>query len=128
MFLSYGAGRRGEWIQKELLVNRSLKLCPVGFIEDDPCRMGLTINGLRVLGSSRDLAHLLDAWKISAVIVSSKKIGAERLAPVISPCAKYQIAVLRADFHLDLLSGPKRQETTWMDPAVTYRSIPALVK
>ena len=115
--LIYGAGRRGEWIQKELLVNRSLKLCPVGFIEDDPCRMGLTINGLRVLGSSRDLAHLLDAWKISAVIVSSKKIGAERLAPVIGLCSKYQIAVLRADFHLDLLSGPKRQETTWMGPA-----------
>ena len=90
--------------------------------------MGLTINGLRVLGSSRDLAHLLDAWKISAVIVSSKKIGAERLAPVIGPL--FQISDRRAArrLHLDLLSGPKRQETTWMGSTVTFRSIPALVK
>lgn len=110
--LIYGAGRLGEWILRELLENHTLGLHAVGFIEDDPCRRGVAIHGLRVLGSSRELPRLLDEWKISAVIVSSKKIDAGRLASVISLCSKYQIAVLRGYLQLDRFASARHSEGT----------------
>lgn len=110
--LIYGAGRRGEWILRELIENRTHGLHAVGFIEDDPCRRGVAIHGLQVLGSSRDLARLLDEWKISAVIVSSKKIDVGRLGSVIALCSKYQIAVLRGYLQLDRLAPTKSSDST----------------
>ncbi len=123
--LIYGAGRRGEWISQELIENRGLGMNPIGFIDDDPYLIGSSINRVRILGSSGDVAAILNSWKVSALIISSHKIGAERLALVISLCAKQRIPVLRGEFHLDRLSGGKvsgtRGERYTPEPASTTR-------
>jgi FlaA1/EpsC-like NDP-sugar epimerase len=103
--LIYGAGRRGKSILQELRDNRALGLDPIGFLDDDPDLTGLTINRLRILGSSGDLATVLNSQKVSALIISSHKITLEHLAPVMSICSKQRIPVLRGEFTLDRVSG-----------------------
>ena len=103
--LIYGAGRRGKSILQELRENRALGLRPIGFIDDDPSRIGFTIKRVRVLGSGRDLAVILNSQKVSALIISSYKITGERLLPVMTLCSQKRIPVLRGEFQLDRVSG-----------------------
>src|SRR5215475_10456190 len=44
----YGAGRAGIMLNRELQTNRSFEV--VGFIDDDPLKVGSQINGVRVVG------------------------------------------------------------------------------
>ena len=100
----YGAGRRGEWILRELNENRRLAFQPIGFLDDDARLTGRTINRVRVLGSSHDLASILNSHRVSALIVSSGKIPAERLRYVTTLCSDRQILVLRSQLQLECLS------------------------
>ena len=102
--LIYGAGRRGEWILRELRDNTELGLRPIGFLDDDPHRIGDTIDRVQVLGSVGDLAPILATQPASALIISSKKIDAERVMSAISFCSKHDIQVLRGQFQLNGLS------------------------
>ena len=104
--LIYGAGRRGKSILEELRENRAFGLCPIGSVDDDPSLIGCTIKRVRVLGSSRDLAGILNSQKVSGLIISSYKITGERLLPVMTLCSKKRIPVLRGEFQLDRVSGP----------------------
>ena len=103
--LIYGAGRRGKSILQELRENRALGLRPIGFVDDDPSIIGFTIKRVRVLGSGRDLAVILNSQKVSALIISSYKITGEGLLPVMTLCSKKRIPVLRGEFQLDRVSG-----------------------
>ena len=62
--LIYGAGRRGKSILQESRENRALGLRPVGFVDDDPSLIGFTLKRVRVLGSGRDLAVILNSQKV----------------------------------------------------------------
>ena len=103
--LIYGAGRRGASILQELMENRGLGLRPIGFLDDDRSLIGFMINRVRILGSSHDIASILNSQKVSGLIISSHKITAERLAYVMKLCSKQRIPVLRGEFQLDRVAG-----------------------
>ena len=104
----YGAGRRGQSILRELMENRGLGLYPIGFLDDDPSLIGFMINRVRILGCSHDLPSVLNFHKVSALIISTHKITAERLVPVMILCSKQRVPVLRGEFQLDRLSTVRR--------------------
>src|SRR5690606_35155401 len=57
--LIVGAGDGGRLVLREVTRNPDLGLRPVGFIDDDPAKDGLRIDGVRVLGTTSDLARVL---------------------------------------------------------------------
>ena len=50
--LIYGAGQGGASTLREILSNPLVDLNAVGFIDDDPLRMGKTVNGVSIVGTS----------------------------------------------------------------------------
>lgn len=76
--LIYGAGDGGELLLRELIQNRELGLCPVGFVDDDPQKQGRAIHGVRVLGSLDRLGELAGREKIDEIVVSTGKLAADR--------------------------------------------------
>ena len=56
-----GAGAAGEQIIREMLKNPRSRYYPLGFIDDAPSKAGLVIQGIRVLGSRKDLPALIRA-------------------------------------------------------------------
>lgn len=78
--LIYGAGQGGALAIRELRNNAALAKQPIGFVDDDPARLGMSIHGVPVLGGLEDLATLAARHRIEGVLVSTRKLPAERMA------------------------------------------------
>jgi len=58
--LIVGAGDGGRLVLREILRNPDLGLDPIGFVDDDPTKHRMRIDGVRVLGRTDELARILD--------------------------------------------------------------------
>jgi len=99
--LIYGAGDGGELLLREIRQNDSLGLIPVGFVDDDPHKIGKVIHGVRVIGSSDRLKELLPDLHVEEVVVSSSKVDENRLAAVTELCRQRAVGFRRARFQLE---------------------------
>ncbi|MGI8479513.1 MAG: polysaccharide biosynthesis protein, partial [Gaiellaceae bacterium] len=54
-----GAGDAAQLILREMLKNPSLGYTPIGLVDDDPRKKNLRLHGIRVLGTTSELPHLL---------------------------------------------------------------------
>jgi UDP-GlcNAc:undecaprenyl-phosphate GlcNAc-1-phosphate transferase len=95
--LIYGVGRGGHMVLRELLSNPDLQMNPVGFLDDDPILWGRQVEGYPVLNPGEGLKELLEGSRIAHLIVSTDKLGAERMAEVLAACeeAKVQLLMFR---------------------------------
>jgi FlaA1/EpsC-like NDP-sugar epimerase len=68
--LIVGAGDAGAMVVKELQKNTQLNRVPVGFLDDDPSKQKQQIAGVHIVGTIRDLPHVLDTKKVNEVIIA----------------------------------------------------------
>jgi UDP-GlcNAc:undecaprenyl-phosphate GlcNAc-1-phosphate transferase len=66
----YGAGRGGEILLREILNNKALQIKPIGFIDDDPKKIGKKLYGYPILGSFLDVEKLCKQQAVGGLIVS----------------------------------------------------------
>jgi FlaA1/EpsC-like NDP-sugar epimerase len=66
--LIVGAGDAGDMIVREM--HKSVGYRPVGFVDDDPSKLGRTIHGIKVLGSRADLPRVVQTTRPSEVLVA----------------------------------------------------------
>ena len=93
--LIVGAGDGGRLVLRELLRNAELGLNPVGFVDDDPLKRRLRLDGVRVRGTTRDLPRILDDAEPDEVIIAipSARCGCASCGPAgsgASPSARYR--------------------------------------
>jgi len=99
----YGAGRGGALAARELRQNGELGLTPIGFIDDDPAKRRLQIDGLPVLGTLAELPALLarKVSRIGAVIVSIRDLPREQFDELCRVCEPLHIEVRRMRLTID---------------------------
>jgi FlaA1/EpsC-like NDP-sugar epimerase len=69
--LIVGAGDGGRLVLREILRNPELGLSPVGFVDDDPTKRGMRLEGIRVLGGTQsDLPRILDEAEPDELIIA----------------------------------------------------------
>ncbi len=122
--LIYGAGRGGALAARELFQNSTLGLAPLGFVDDDPRKQRLMIDGLAVLGGLNDLERLLDEPpnRVSAVVVAIADLEPEKFDRVCAICAERGVAVRRMRFALDevrRLASPDKRVVGFPRPTGT---------
>jgi UDP-GlcNAc:undecaprenyl-phosphate GlcNAc-1-phosphate transferase len=103
--LIYGAGVRGALLVRMLLEDRLHALMPVGFIDDDPAKRRLRLEGVAVVGAFPDLDALLSKGDIAEVIVSTKALDRARLAELAAVCRARNASVRVMRFALEEI-GP----------------------
>src|SRR5919108_1456020 len=54
-----GAGDAGQLVIREMQRSRQLGYTPIGIVDDDPRKKNLRVHGVRVLGTSDELPHIL---------------------------------------------------------------------
>jgi len=65
-----GAGEAGLLVAREIQQNPGLGFRPVGFVDDDPNKQWLRINGVQVVGRLEDLPALIPARKVDQVLIA----------------------------------------------------------
>jgi FlaA1/EpsC-like NDP-sugar epimerase len=68
--LLVGAGRAGVMVANEVQSRPDMGMVPVGFVDDDPQKVGRRIVGLDVIGTSDDLAELVVEFDVDEVIIT----------------------------------------------------------
>ena len=86
--LLYGAGDAGLLSLRELRQNPELDLTPVGFIDDDVLKRGLTAQGLTVLGGFRDLQRVCKDYRIEEVLITVSRMTDARKAAICAECGR----------------------------------------
>ncbi len=95
--LIYGAGTNGKMLGNRYLADRSQDSFLLGFIDDDPRKVGLSIAGVRVLGSFDDLESLLQRLNITQLILASNSMKSERVLEIMKIARRFNIMPRRVD-------------------------------
>jgi FlaA1/EpsC-like NDP-sugar epimerase len=89
-----GAGEGGRLVAREIMRNRELGLVPVGFLDDDPAKRRMRIEGLRVRGNTQaDLARILDEADPDEVIIAIPSAPGSTRARIVRECRTRGIPV-----------------------------------
>ncbi len=107
--LLWGAGDGGALVLHQLLESHRTDMVPVGFVDDDRLKIGRSIHGLRVLGSSNDLEQLLAKHSVDQVLVTSFEIAQDRIVSAVERLGEDKIRRLRisVDAFMDGSSEPQ---------------------
>ncbi len=89
-----GAGEGGRLVAREIMRNRELGLAPVGFVDDDPAKRRLRIEGLRVRGNTEeDLPRILDDAEPDEMIIAIPSAPGSTRARIVRECRARAIPV-----------------------------------
>jgi FlaA1/EpsC-like NDP-sugar epimerase len=89
-----GAGEGGAMVVREIGRNRELGLLPVGFLDDDPRKRGMRIDGVRVRGNTEgDLPRILDEAEPDEVIIAIPSAPGSTRARIVRECRTRSIPV-----------------------------------
>jgi len=91
--LIVGAGDGGRLVLREILRNPQLGLKPVGFVDDDPTKRSLRVDGVKVLGATSDLARILDEAEPDEVTIAIPSAPGILRANVVRACRERGIPV-----------------------------------
>jgi FlaA1/EpsC-like NDP-sugar epimerase len=89
-----GAGEGGRLVLREIMRNRELGLAPVGFVDDDPVKRGLRIDGVRVRGNTEnELPRVLDDAEPDEVIIAIPSAPGATRGRIVRECRARGIPV-----------------------------------
>ena len=84
--LIVGAGDAGVSILQEMRRNLKLGLNPVAFIDDDPKKLGLNIQGLPVVGNRYRIPEIISAQNIRQVVIAMPTTAGKTIREIVDGC------------------------------------------
>ena len=84
--LIVGAGETGIGVLRELRNHPEKGYVPVGFIDDAPSKIGRTVAGLEVLGTTRDLTYIARKREIDEVVIAIPSAPGGKIREIIRQC------------------------------------------
>jgi FlaA1/EpsC-like NDP-sugar epimerase len=91
--LILGAGEVGQLVVKELQANPASDLEPVGFLDDDPSKIGLEILGQRVWGDRNLLPALARQLGVKELIIATPAASGKMIRGMMLLCEGAGVAV-----------------------------------
>jgi FlaA1/EpsC-like NDP-sugar epimerase len=81
--LIVGAGEAGAAIAREIFRHPEMNIRPIGFVDDDSAKQGVTIMGLRVLGRILELETLIPRHQIDEVLIAMPSASGDVIRDVV---------------------------------------------
>jgi FlaA1/EpsC-like NDP-sugar epimerase len=104
--LVVGAGSGGQMVVRELQLNPKLGSTAIGFLDDDPRKRGMRMSGgLKVLGSTKEIAEVLDETEPEEVVIAIPSAPGTLRARIVAACREREIRVRTLPTVFELLRG-----------------------
>jgi FlaA1/EpsC-like NDP-sugar epimerase len=103
--LVVGAGDAGQLVIREMQRNRQLGYTPIGLIDDDPRKKNLRIHGVRVLGTTDDLRHILRDNRPDEVILAIPSASGQMRQRIVNVTREGNVPVKTLPGLYELISG-----------------------
>jgi FlaA1/EpsC-like NDP-sugar epimerase len=84
--LIYGAGMAGQSILREIRSNPQLVCTVCGFLDDDVHKRGISIQGVRVLGTGENLAKAVTEEAIDEVLIAMPSASGSQITKILERC------------------------------------------
>jgi len=84
--LIVGAGGAGIQLLQEIESRRRLRIAVVGFVDDDPVKLGLRVRGVPVLGTVEQIPALVQQHEVGEVLVAVPSAHGAALRRIVQRC------------------------------------------
>lgn len=89
--LLIGAGQAGVLVAREIAHRPDLGLHPIGFLDDDPVKQGMTIGGLSVLGTTNNVQEIAHRKHVTRVLITIANAPGEQIRRITERCRDAQL-------------------------------------
>lgn len=102
--LIYGAGKAGVTVLSEIRTNRQLNYEVVGFLDDDPDKRNLRLNGARVLGGIGVLEEFARKQRIQEVLIALPNATGSQITAILERCRAAPVTAKRIPALAELMN------------------------
>lgn len=103
--LIYGAGDAGEMIVRDMIRNPFYKLQPVGFIDDDPVKLGRRIHNVPVLGTRENIARIINTVRPDEILIAMVKVESAVIRRIVKALEPFKVPIKTLPNLKNLLDG-----------------------
>ena len=89
--LIYGAGSAGEKLYREIVENPRLKYRIVGFMDDDPKKLGRSIHGVPVWGGIGALRAVTEKLEVQEVLIAVPSSTGTQMRRIVDACKACEV-------------------------------------
>ncbi len=100
-----GAGDAAQLMLREMLRTPQLGYTPIGLIDDDPRKKNLRLHGIRVLGTTDELQHILRDRKPDEVLIAVPSASGEMRKRIVEVAQAENVAVKTLPGLYELIAG-----------------------
>ena len=100
-----GAGDAGSMIAQELQHSDMLKLELVGFVDDDPNKIGISFHGSTVLGARDAIPRLVKNYRIQEVIIAMPSSPGKTIREIVALCEQARVPSKTVPGMYGIISG-----------------------
>jgi FlaA1/EpsC-like NDP-sugar epimerase len=104
----YGAGSAGLILLREVLHNPALRYRVCGFIDDDENKRGVSLHGVPVVGSGRDLARLAPEREVDLILIAMPSASGPEMVKVLDWCTAAKLAFRTMPSLSEMVNGSPR--------------------
>lgn len=103
--LLVGAGQAGVLAAKEIRGRGDLGIYVVGFVDDDESKQGSVIQGVKVLGRTRDIPKLVREHEVDHVVISIAQASRRDIRRIVDICESASVKARIIPGYYEILGG-----------------------
>ena len=103
--LIFGAGNAGELIVRDMKVNADCGYEPIGFVDDDPAKVGRHIHGVPVLGTRHGLKDIIAKHRPDEVLIAIPNADPATVRAVIRALDAFKLPIKTLPKLSDVIGG-----------------------
>lgn len=91
--LIVGAGAAGELVARQIVNSKERGYLAIGFIDDNPVKLGSRIHGIKVLGKTGDIKKVVKDYFVDELIIAIPSASGRTIRNIISKCERADVKI-----------------------------------